>query len=78
MSEDRSTLIKEETVARRDFCRKVRSILRVALEKGTRTGYKHGCLAALAVVDQIDPVGKGFYVVRQTFAPGHEHPGPAR
>ena len=76
MDEDRSVLIEEEVVAYRDFCGKVRRILRVAMAKGTKAEYRQGCLAVLAIVDEINPSGAGFHVTRETFVPENlEHPG---
>ena len=76
MSEDRGVLIEEEIAAHRDNCGKIRGILRVAMAGGTKYEYRQGCLAVLALVDEVNPVGEGFHVLRETFAPGNaEHPG---
>ena len=63
--------IVDEGIDCRKACGKIRGLLRVALARGTKSEYRQGCLAVLALVDEIDPTGKGFQVVRETFAPGN-------
>ena len=79
MTDDQSVMSAEEALRHRKAWRQIRAILRKALARGSKHEYRQGCLAVLALVDEVDPTGKGFYVVRETFAPGNpEHPGPDR
>ena len=52
------------------ICGKIRGLLRVALARGTKNEYRQGCLAVLAIVDDVSPAGTGYQVIRETFDPG--------
>ena len=69
--DDSSVLIVDEGIDFHKVRGKIRGLLRVALARGTKHSYRAGCLAVLALVDDIDPAGKGYQVIRETFAPGN-------
>ena len=72
MNDDESVASTEEALKTRKTWGQIRGLLRVALDRGAKDDYRQGCLAVLALIDDIDPVGKGCQVTRETFAPGKE------
>jgi len=75
VDENQVDLIIEEAICAREIWGKIRGLLRVALARGTKHEYREGCLAVLALVDEISPTGAGYQVIREIFAPGSGEAG---